>query len=594
MAFRLTSSHFLKLTWVILVSLYSFSFIRELNSVATNQSTCVCAYDGFGYYMYLPFFLTHGSLKMTPEWAQKKQDDYCNGIVAYQLIQRENGNYVDVYQMGQSFVEAPAFFIGHLGAVLFHFPTDGFSKPYHLAFVCNAWLFVLLGIFYVTKLLRLFLDEKLTAISLLVLFLGSNYWVTATLSYSLQHIYLFALIAAMGYYLFAAIRTEKLKKSYLIVAAILFGLCTVIRPTHAMLFLLPVLLLWNYFPTRKAFWWKISWFPIVAFCWNIPQLLYWKFVGGSWVILNLHTEELILSDPNVLHFLFSFRKGWFIYSPIFFLLVPGFFILSRINKRLFYALLSLTVSSIWVFSSWENWWYAASYGSRVMVDFYPLLILPLAFGIQYFLQKRFTKAMVSIFIIWCCVLALFQSWQFKEGILHNERMTGEQYWYIFGKTNKANFDDHRLLIDRADLNWVDEVHRKHWKDQSIEKRSWYHLTQAFRANGLTDTLIVKLPFYPTLKTDEVQVRVKIQFECTDTLHPGSIHFEAAGKHNCYAWNSFELSPSNAQKYANQPFVFNLPDIRHRTDYLQVYVKNPSEQAIRIRQLSIETYSLIRK
>lgn len=586
-------SHFHKLTLGLLFSVYSWFFVGELYNVATEKSTCVSAYDGFGYYMYLPFLLNHGSLKMTPEWAQATQNKYCHGTIAYQLSKRENGNYIDIYHMGQSFIEAPAFFLGHLAAIASNAPRDGFSKPYHLAFVCNAWLFVLFGLFYVNKLLRLFFDEKVTAIALLLLYFGTNFWVTATLSYSLQHIYLFAIIAAMGYYFWKAIQTNVFQIRAFRIAVILFGLCTVIRPTHALLGLIPFMLLWNYFPTRKEFWWRMSWFVISSICWNIPQLLYWKLVGGSWVILNLHTEDLVLGDPNILKFLVSFRKGWLIYSPIFLLLIPGFIVLRQRNKLLFRALFFTTCLAIWVFSAWENWWYAASFGARVMVDLYPLLMLPIGFALHSLLKRRVFSILVFGFGFSCLVLALFQSWQFKEGILHNERMTFAQYIYIFGKTSRKNFDDHRLLIDRSDVHWVERVSEHNWNDQHIETKTWFHLNRPFHAKANWDTLIVKLPFFPTFRTDEVQLGIQLEYETDDTENSGSIHFETAGKHNCYGWNSIDLTPANRQLYTSNLFRFNLPDIRHHSDYLQVYVKNPTRGTIHINRLVIKSYRLIR-
>lgn len=587
------STLLLRLTWGIIIAVFSYSFVGRINEVVKDENTCVCAYDGFGYYMYLPHFTQTGHLKMTPQWAQALQNEYCSGIFVYQLSQRENGNFVDVYHMGQAFVEAPSYYVGHLFAKLLDYPQDGFSKPYHVAFVANAWLFVLLGVYFVSKLLRLFFEDKLTAILLILLYFGANFWVTSVLSYSLQHIYLFAIIAAMSYYFFRAVRTSSFNKRDFAIAAVLFGLCTVIRPTHALIFLFPFIYLWKYFPSRKLFWWRLSWFPLAAFLWNIPQFLYWKLVGGSWLILNLHTEELILFDPNIVKFLFSFRKGWFIYTPVFLLIIPGFYALRKQDKLLFRALISLTVIVIWVVASWENWWYASSFSSRVLVDIYPLLVLPIGFAFQSVWEHKGKAIAMSIFAGTCLLLAIFQTWQFDRGILHPERMTFEQYAYIFGKTNTEDFDAHRLLIDRADTNWVNTVLNGYWNDQNIEKTELFELKKEFTASPKKDTLLLKIPLFKHLKTDETLLKVELEYESSDTSLFSSLRLETFSIHNCYSWNTLELSQGRRKGVNHLVYKFNLPDIRHAKDQLQVYINNPNEVRLRISKLKITAYSLIR-
>ncbi len=186
-------------TALLLFFSFGYYFSGKLSQVVKNESTCVCAYDGFGYYMYLPHLVQKGNLFMTHEWAQDLQDEYCDGIYAYQLLPAKNGE-IDVYQMGQSYLEAPSFFIGHAFAKIFDYKTDGFSKPYHIAFILNVLLFIGLGLFYCRRFFLLFFSDKLSALLLLICVIGTNYWITATLSYTMQHVYLFALVASFGYY----------------------------------------------------------------------------------------------------------------------------------------------------------------------------------------------------------------------------------------------------------------------------------------------------------------------------------------------------------------------------------------------------------
>src|SRR5688572_25814529 len=118
------------LTLLLLATAFGVFYSKEVRKVVSNENTCICAYDGFGYYMYLPHFMKEGNLRMTNEWAQGLQNEYCGGIYAYQLVPAKNGQLLDVYHMGQAYIEAPSFLIGHAFAKMLGYKTDGFSKPY--------------------------------------------------------------------------------------------------------------------------------------------------------------------------------------------------------------------------------------------------------------------------------------------------------------------------------------------------------------------------------------------------------------------------------------------------------------------------------
>ncbi|MEN9978648.1 MAG: hypothetical protein RLZZ569_1273, partial [Bacteroidota bacterium] len=448
----------------LIFSSFAYFFGRKLPGIIAEKDKCICAYDGFGYYMYLPSLIHSGDLNMQPAWADSLQKNYCDGAIMYQLVPRENGNFIAVYQMGQAFVEAPAFFIGHFFAKTLGYKADGFSKPYHVAFLLNALLFIFLGLFYLKKLLRLFFSIQLTILLLLIVYVGTNYWITAALSYSLQHIYLFALIAAMAYYFFKAVQSTQFHHKSIVITAVLFGLTTVIRPTHVLLFIFPLIYLWSYFPTKKQLFGILALFPLSSFLWNLPQIIYWKMIGGNWLITNLHTEEIILIDPHLWDFLFSFRKGWLLYTPVFLLLIPGFYSLRNINKSLYRSLIVLTIIAVWVVSSWETWWYAASYSQRVMVDYYPLLLLPIGFFLQNLTKKKTLTRGVGSFLFIALSLNVIQSIQFVKGYLHEGRMSKAHYAYIFGRTDIPDYDDSRLLIDRSSFMWEERVRKAHYKD----------------------------------------------------------------------------------------------------------------------------------
>ena len=290
---------------VLLVSfVFTLATFQQLERLRTSDWRCINVSDGFGYYMYLPHLFNKGSLYMTQDWAQDLQNKYCEGCYAYQLVERKNGNQLDIYHMGLSYILLPSYAIGDVSARLLGYSTDGFSTPYHITYLLNALLFIFLGLFYLRKLLHLFVNDKITGYSILILYFGSNLFTTFKVQFDLPHLYLFTLNSLFLYHLFKYNKTQG--RRALIYSALFFGLTTAIRPTQAIFGLIPLLLLFKEFGNSREFWKSILLFPLLSFVWNIPQILYWTIVGNELITLNLHTEDIALTDPNLLDFLFSY------------------------------------------------------------------------------------------------------------------------------------------------------------------------------------------------------------------------------------------------------------------------------------------------
>lgn len=582
--------YFLRIVTVVIATIFGLQFAGKISAVTQEKQTCLCAYDGYGYYMYLPQLFQYGDLYMTPERTQGVQDKYCEGANVYQLYHRDNGNYVDIYHMGQAMLELPAYCVGDVFARISGSERDGFSKPYAIAFLVNAYCFLLLGLFYTTKLLRSFFDRKIAAILLILLFLGTNYYATAIHSYQLQHLYLFALIALFFYYL-QRFKIE-LKRLHLIYSAFSLGLLSTVRPTHVLLGIIPLIYLRGTLD-KKKYWRVVLEFLAIGFVCFIPQLLYWKLVGGSWLLLNLHVEEIILVDPHLSDFLWSYKKGWLTYTPLFLLLVPGFFLLWRHNKRLFTALFPITILMIWVFASWECWYYASSFGSRVMVDLYPLLIIPVGYVLDSLWKMRKWKGVLLVFLVATFTLNAIQSYQFGKGYLHEERMTREHYWYIFGKLHPEDYDDTRLSINRRDSDWPEHLRNKVENFAVIDTVTFGHSGKQEIPGG-EDLLLLDKELLPFFKTDEVQLLAEICYINKDSTFSPELRMETHSKYNVYDWQTILLTPTSGEKDTIR-YRFNLPVVNHYRDKIQIYIINkPNRSALTVEQFKIDAIRLTRK
>lgn len=579
---------------LLIFTIFAVSFAPKISKVVTGEDTCLCAYDGYGYYLYLPHLFNEGNLDIKRDWTQQLQDDYCNGIYAYQIVRTEQGKELNTYHLGQAFVELPAYLAGDLFARIMGFKTDGFSKPYFVAFLLNVLLFIFIGLYYLRKLLLLYLNDIHTAISIFVIYAASNIYITFFLQYDLQHLFLFAMNAVFFYHLLQLLRTKSRK--HLIYSAIILGLTVAIRPTQVLLGIFPTIFLLHQYGIKRAFFARIWIYPALGLLWNLPQIAYWWIIGGEPFVPNLHTENIILSDPNIIDFLFSYKKGWLLYCPVFLVGLHGFYVLYKDKRVVFWSILSFLLIYIWVMSSWECWWYAQSYSSRVMVDIYPILAILLGVSITSW-KRPVVQIAGYTFLIFCCLLSILQTHQGFKGYLSYENMTKQHYWYIFGKIDIPNYtmDHQELNRGLVDPNWIEKAKRLPKSDYSYETTLVYELVEPVSVTNeslfLTDIVVLdKLP------SDEGMFEIQISCKTQDSTKSAILMFETLTEYkwNWYNWSPVELSVGQAQnELVDQTHYINLQRMRHSIDKMNIYFNSPNDASIEVESLKIIAHTIVR-
>jgi hypothetical protein len=130
----------------------------------------------------------------------------------------------------------------------------------------------------------------------------------------------------------------------------------------------------------------------------------------------------------------------FVYSPLLFLALPGFYFLFRQNRWKFAWALFFLCSVIYIFSSWWCWHYACGLGIRPMTDFIPVFMILFAVFVNNIgskVLKWITGPVVGI----CIFLNLVFSYQFYHGIINPYSMDAKKFWFVFLKTDRkySNF-----------------------------------------------------------------------------------------------------------------------------------------------------------
>ena len=417
------------------------------------------SWDVFGYYLYLPATFIYDDL-----WGLEFKEDiftkYQPAGDFHHAVQQPSGAWVMKYPIGMALMYLPFFLLGHLGALLSNYPADGFSFPYQFAISMGSLIYAFIGLALSRKLLLKYTDELSTAIALAIIALATNYLNYVSFDGAMPHNYLFTLYTIL--LLLTISWHEKPGILKAIGIGLTIGMATIIRPIELMAILIPIL--WTV-KDRDSFRAKLHklWenrSHILALAGTMIligsiQLIYWKKYSGHFFYYSYGEYGFDWLRPHLIDGLFSYRKGWLIYTPVMILSLIGFRYLFKQQKNIFWAILVYVVLNIYVVYSWEVWWYGGSFGSRAMIQAYAVLSLPLALMIQHILSsKQLWKKWVAFgFIFLCTDINLLQTYQAhaSQGGWRAEGLSRRYYWKIFGRPHPDKAD--KKYLDIKDELW---------------------------------------------------------------------------------------------------------------------------------------------
>ncbi len=428
-----------------------------LLSLADHFPVNVLSWDNYGAYLHLPANFIYKDPFLTDwSWLTAMNEKYNATPTYYQFWQADTGNYVIKYPLGFALIYAPFFFLGHHLAPTFGFAQDGFSAPYQWAIITGHVFYVLLGLWFAGKVLLCYFSQHLTALLLLLLFAGTNFLFTTTAMVAMPHGHLFLFYALLLLFTKGWHETPNFKNS--ISLGLVIGIAALIRGTELLMILIPALWHVSNKETLKQKWlWMKAhknrvWLVLgVMMVIGSIQLVYYKLATGHFFVdaYNNAGEGFDFLSPHTLDFLFSARKGWLVYTPLFALSFFGFWFMKRKNRPDFLPLFVFSMVNIFVLSSWTCWWYAESFGQRALVQSYLVLLIPSGFFLQEVHTKKWpVQVLTGVVIVACIALNLFQTWQIHHGLLHPSRMTPEAYWAHFLKTAKNPEFNNMLLVDK--------------------------------------------------------------------------------------------------------------------------------------------------
>jgi hypothetical protein len=393
--------------------------------------------DGSGLYAYLPQLLLKHSVDFKEIFEVEKQQKALDFTGHY--FHEVNGVTINKFSSGTALLQLPFFLLAWLFSFIFGLPTDGYSFFFQLgvAFAALFWAFV--GMKFFIKLAKTFgVSENISFIAILLGFFGTNLFIYTVGIPSASHVYSFSLISVFAYFVRKTFVQFEYKMLY--ISAFVFGLIVLIRPVNVVaLAAIPFLAGSSenlIFILKKKFQIKIILVNILLFILAVsPQLIINYLQTGHLLVFGYKNEGFNFTNPEILNFLFSYRKGWFLYTPFMLLLLPATISLWKNSKYQFWAFLIFFFVVVYIFSSWWNWIYGDSFGMRPMIDFYSIFLLVILVFFNS-LKNKIVKTAVLSFAGLAVFLNLFQSYQYKNNIIHPDSMNRESYCYVFLKTGE--------------------------------------------------------------------------------------------------------------------------------------------------------------
>jgi hypothetical protein len=400
--------------------------------------------DAKGYYAYLPAVFIYKDLSFG--FLDKYSDDQVWSAPFVHKPEPEKEGVINKYYAGAAFAQLPFFLAGHFTSWILGRPLNGYSSYYLIFIQVAAIFYALFTQILLFRILReLNISGKIIALVIFTAIFGTNVFYYIVIEPGISHIYsLFfvTLFALCGIRFF-----NKPSGKFFLWGMFLFGVIVLIRPVNILVLLSVPFLAGDIKKLKNGFSYLMKHILLlssgaaVAFFVVFIQLIIYKIQTGSFIVYSYGEEGFDFLRPNMLKFTLSYRKGLFVYTPVFFISLLGFYILFKKSTFRFFSLLVFLFTVVYVLSSWWMWYYGGSFGSRAFIDFYVYLLIPLAFWLEYGKWKKLFITTTFVLVVVCMI----QTIQYQYGYIHWSEMTRELYWDNFLRIDK--------VINGAEKQW---------------------------------------------------------------------------------------------------------------------------------------------
>lgn len=397
--------------------------------------------DGVGYYAYLPAALIQRDLTFASMGPVLQRNGYpiedpnhlpiWTGLDLYE----PTGRPLNKYPMGVAVLASPMFFLAHGLTWLFEQPMDGFSLLYHFGIAFSGLFYGVTGLLLLRKFLEQRYGQGPALATAAVLLLGTNLFHYLTYDSTTSHAYTFCLVVLL------LLQTERWWAAPTLGGAVLLGaivgLIGLVRNPNLMLGLVIPLYGVAGAASARARVRALAASPVwpaamgaVCAAILLPQMMYWKFATGHWLVGSYQYQHFDFLHPALLQVLFSIRKGVFFWAPLLALGVAGCFT-PRFRKDPFLlSVIAIFGLELYLVASWSMWWFGGGFGHRAFVDIYPLMALPMA-ALFASVRKPWVRGVLGGVCAALILLNLIHMLQYWKRIMPYDQMDWTGYRMLF-------------------------------------------------------------------------------------------------------------------------------------------------------------------
>lgn len=433
----------------IVIAFYLLLSVFITFNISAWHNNSLLAWDKGGYYIYLPATLIYNDLGNLDFIQHVDRIYHPNGDTkAYAIYTHpQTGRRYTKYPMGVAICELPLFAVVHVVNRVFGIaPADGYSWPYQLSIALSTIVFSVLGLLLLNKFLSQYFSPRAVLWTLLLLAFGTNLYSYTAFDQGMSHNFSFFFFAALMYLADAFIKQGKTKHALLL--GLVAGMIIITRPVNVVVLVVP--LVWlavngKSVLNRKNTVPALLLSVLLAAAVLLVQMSYWKYTTGSWIHYSYEGERFYFSRPHIGEGLFSYRKGWFVYTPV---ALPGIACIALLWKRhrhFFWSLAVFFSVNIYVVFCWHDWSYGGSFGCRPLIESLALLGIPLC-ALTERVNRAGKWARLLFYTIACLLIGLniFQTYQFHHSVIDCCNMNRAYYWQVFGKP-EISPEDWKLL-----------------------------------------------------------------------------------------------------------------------------------------------------
>lgn len=572
-----------KASWIAAaVCLLCFFWLKN----PSNPWDRVINSDGKGYYAYLPaMFIYHDlSFSFIDGYEEKY---YPAGGDLYKDFRVTAGKGIaNKYFPGLAILWLPFFLVAHLLAFVTGALADGYSMPYQLMIAFSAFVYLYFGLRFLKKILDCYTgNELVNGWVVLLTGLATNLVYYTVVEGSMVHVYDFFLVNAFILLIISAARSPQTR--YFVLTAFVLGLIVITRPQNGLvIFSIPFLAgtpeglkkLFRSFFAKPSRWLMSCVSGMLVL--SVP-LIIWAVQTGIPFIYTYGEEHFRFFHPQTLKFLFSFEKGWLVYTPLAAISLPGFLPLYKSNKYSFWSLLLFLCLLIYVLSSWWVWHYTSQHSQRVMIDFLAYFAILLSLLFRNVFQKPGARAALILFI-GLIVLNFWQLYQQVTWVYPRGPVTASAYFSNFFsiKPNGQYFIPEDRVRLRQSFTTDYESNAPFFNQDAVtEKAGSFSGKHCLEMDSAKPVMLFSRGIGSTRSEKMIAIKAGGMFLKADDN--SSIRIRVAYGHagEYYGQSEHDISATLTQgRWSHAEYVSYLPYIRSVSDSVFVYLESVCDNA----------------